>query len=77
MQRVSFLRIFYHCPQYAILDESTSALSLEVEDLLYKETLRLGITLISVGHRETLKQYHDTLLKLNGNGSWNVEPIIH
>ena len=75
MQRISFLRLFYHKPQYAILDEATSSLSLELEELLYDECLKLGITLISVGHRKTLIKYHHFLLNLVGDGQWNIQPI--
>ena len=30
---------------------------------------------MSVGHRSTLKQFHDTLLMLHVDGTWELEPI--
>ncbi|XP_076043148.1 lysosomal cobalamin transporter ABCD4-like isoform X2 [Oratosquilla oratoria] len=75
IQRVCFMRVFYHQPQFAILDEATSALSLDMEDLLYTKCCDLGITLVSVGHRESLLKYHHTLLRLDGKGGWNLMPI--
>lgn len=75
MQRVSFLRLLYHCPQFALLDEATSALSLDVEEQLYSACLARNITLVSVGHRHSLFKYHTTLLTLDGAGGWSKEPI--
>ena len=41
-QRISFLRILYHRPQLAILDESTSALSTELETICYSVIKEAG-----------------------------------
>lgn len=76
MQRLSFVRIFFHRPLIAILDEATSALPLEMESLIYLECQRLGITTISVGHRASLRQFHDKLLTIARNGGWTLEPIV-
>uniref|UniRef100_A0A8U7MDV6 ATP binding cassette subfamily D member 4 n=1 Tax=Corvus moneduloides TaxID=1196302 RepID=A0A8U7MDV6_CORMO len=56
MQRLSFARLFYLQPKYAVLDEATSALTEEVEHELYRLCLQLGMTLISVGHRPSLEK---------------------
>lgn len=53
-QRMAIARLLYHRPQYAILDECTSAVSIDVEGHLYTFMKNMGITLITVSHRETL-----------------------
>lgn len=66
-QRVAMARLIYHKPLYAILDECTSAVSVDVEGHLYSYMKQVGITLITVSHRETVWKYHDYLLKFLGD----------
>lgn len=35
-------RLFYHKPQFAILDECTSAVSVDVEDYIYSHCRKVG-----------------------------------
>ncbi|XP_021258113.1 ATP-binding cassette sub-family D member 4 isoform X1 [Numida meleagris] len=72
MQRLSFARLFYLQPRYAVLDEATSALTEEVEHDLYRVCLQLGMTLVSVGHRASLEKFHSWILKLHGGGKWEL-----
>lgn len=75
MQRLSFIRLLYHQPAMAFLDEATSALDMEMEQLLYDAAVAKGITLISVGHRVSLRAFHKNVLHLQGDGSWTLEPL--
>ncbi|XP_075610002.1 lysosomal cobalamin transporter ABCD4 isoform X3 [Balearica regulorum gibbericeps] len=70
MQRLSFARLFYLQPKYAVLDEATSALTEDVEHELYRVCLQLGMTLISVGHRASLEKvkWGDSAPCLPGGG---------
>jgi ATP-binding cassette subfamily D (ALD) long-chain fatty acid import protein len=43
-QRMGFARLLYHEPQYAIVDEGTSAVSSDVEGLLYEVCKEKGIS---------------------------------
>lgn len=43
-QRMQFARLLYHEPQYAIIDEGTSAVSSDVEGLLYETCKERGIS---------------------------------
>ncbi|KAL8967328.1 MAG: hypothetical protein Q9183_002969 [Haloplaca sp. 2 TL-2023] len=63
-QRMAFARLFYHEPRFAIIDEGTSAVSSDVEGLLYETCKSRGITVIVVSTRVSLKRYCDYNLTL-------------
>ena len=58
-----------------LLDEATSALPADMEELLYEECIRLGITTISIGHRDSIRKYHKKLLTLDSKGGWTLDDI--
>jgi putative ATP-binding cassette transporter len=60
-------------PRVVILDESTSALDLENEVRVYDLLLQLGVTVISVGNRPSLVAFHDRILRMMGDGEWQME----
>lgn len=68
-QRVAIARLFYHSPRFAVMDECTSAVSTDVEGLMYQHAKELGITLITISHKPSLLKYHDYLLKLTSGSS--------
>ena len=67
-QRVAMARLFYHAPKYAILDECTSSVTLEVERQMYDTAKSLGVTLMTVSHRRSLWRYHGWILQFDGHG---------
>lgn len=67
-QRVAMARLYYHHPTYAILDECTSAVSIDVEDKMYSYAKKIGITLITVSHRKSLWKFHDYIIQFTENG---------
>ena len=77
-QRMGIARLLYHEPHYAFLDEGTSAVSSDVEGLLYEQAKARGITLITISTRASLKKYHTYHLAL-GLGTegeqWSFETI--
>lgn len=76
-QRMAIARLLYHEPRYAFIDEGTSAVSSDVEGLLYERAKDKGITLITISTRASLKKYHTFQLNLGlGDGTdWEYERI--
>ncbi len=74
-QRVAFARLFLKKPAIAFLDEATSALDEENERFLYEKLRASGIAFVSVGHRSTLKEFHDSLLTLKNDGTSEIETL--
>jgi putative ATP-binding cassette transporter len=74
-QRLAFARLLVNHPNFVILDEATSALDLKNEDNLYKQLQETGKTFISVGHRESLFNYHQKVLEMSEDSSWRLVDI--
>jgi putative ATP-binding cassette transporter len=76
-QRVSLARSLLNKPDILFLDEATSAIDEDGEKALYqllKERLP-QMTLISIGHRSTLTQFHKDRLeaKRQESGTFKME----
>ncbi|XP_059052314.1 ATP-binding cassette sub-family D member 3 [Achroia grisella] len=74
-QRIAMARLFYHEPQFAILDECTSAVSVDVEGQMYQYCREMGISLFTVSHRKSLWKHHDHYLQMDGRGGYVFETI--
>jgi ABC-type uncharacterized transport system fused permease/ATPase subunit len=88
-QRLAFARLLVNQPRFVILDEATSALDMVSEAKMYnilknmaQKTLvngkglsRAGMTFVSVGHRPSLLNYHDTRLRLLGEEGFTLETV--
>jgi putative ATP-binding cassette transporter len=69
-QRVSFARALLHKPDWLFMDEATSALDETTEAALYRllaEHLPHA-TVISIGHRANLRQFHQRRLEISKDG---------
>ena len=71
-QRLAFARLLVNPPSFTILDEATSALDLTNEGILYEQLKTRNTTFISVGHRESLFNYHQWVLELSADSSWQL-----
>ncbi len=71
-QRVAFARALLRRPALLFLDEATSALDEAAEAELYGLLTRSlpDATLVSIGHRSTLRRWHRSTLIARGDGLW-------
>lgn len=70
-QRIAFARALVQKPEWLFLDEATSALDEETEARLYallRDRLP-ATTVVSVGHRSTLRAFHARRLVVTPNGT--------
>ncbi|GLJ12604.1 hypothetical protein SUGI_0194450 [Cryptomeria japonica] len=77
-QRLAISRLLYHCPKFAVLDECTSAVSMDGEEKLYKRIHESGITMLSIAHRPAVKKFHSVGLYLDGSQhgfGWRLEKL--
>mmetsp|Transcript_42367 Transcript_42367/g.70661 ORF Transcript_42367/g.70661 Transcript_42367/m.70661 type:complete len:809 (+) Transcript_42367:116-2542(+) len=65
-QKVAMARLYYHQPQFAVLDEATSMVSASLEPRLYQQLHDQGITVISIAHRVAVWKFHTHVLHFQG-----------
>jgi len=75
-QRLSMLRVLWHKPAIAILDECTSSVNLKLAHEFYQSLKQLGIAFFSVAHDPSLVQFHDFLIQFDGKGSYSLSQTI-
>lgn len=63
-QRMSIARVLFKNPKFVVLDESTNAVSTDVEDYLFETLQKKKITFITLSHRPLLMKYHDYILEI-------------
>lgn len=75
-QRLAIARLLLNNSPFAILDEATSALDLANEKRVYERIQAMATSYISVGHRDSLRQYHNYVLELNSDQAWQLKPTL-
>ncbi|KAF9975222.1 hypothetical protein BGZ73_001204 [Actinomortierella ambigua] len=73
-QKLTFARVFYSRPMFAILDEATCSMDAISEQEMFRQCQLLEITCITVSHNAQLEQYHDQKVVLDGQGGWTIQP---
>jgi putative ATP-binding cassette transporter len=70
-QRIGIARAILQKPDWLFLDEATAALDEESEAKLYALLRRKlpGTAIVSIGHRQSLKAFHDRFLTMRKEGS--------
>ena len=74
-QRLSFARVLLHQPKYTLLDEATSALDRDNEKQLYSHLAATETAYLSVGHRQSLEDYHQSVLRLAEDHTWELRSL--
>merc|ERR1711892_70625 len=54
------------------LDPAKEAISESHQEVLYKVCAENGITVVSIGHRESIRPFHKNILTLDGLGGWSL-----
>uniref|UniRef100_A0A0N4ZIX9 ABC transporter domain-containing protein n=1 Tax=Parastrongyloides trichosuri TaxID=131310 RepID=A0A0N4ZIX9_PARTI len=75
VQRLVFIRAIIKNPKLIILDEATNSVDNETEYTMYNIMREKNIQYISIGHRTSLREYHDQCLTLTGDGGYIVDKI--
>jgi putative ATP-binding cassette transporter len=67
-QRLAFARALLFAPQWLYMDEATSAMDEEDEANLYQALIDElpGVSIVSVGHRSSLKRFHGRHVRIEG-----------
>ena len=67
-QRLAFARALLFAPQWLYMDEATSAMDEEDEATLYQALIDQlpGLSIVSVGHRSSLKRFHGRHVHIEG-----------
>lgn len=74
-QRVSLARVLFHRPKIVVLDESTNAMSTDIEDYLFELLQQKRITFLTLSHRPLLMKYHHAVLKVSSESEWRLEDL--
>ena len=74
-QRLAMARLFWHKPRFGVLDECTSAVSIDVEERLYRAAEAYGITSITLSQRLALTEFHTHELRLGveSQSGWTLQ----
>ena len=73
-QRLAMARFFFRAPRFGVLDECTSAVSVDVEQRLYRAAAEQGITCVTISQRLALAEFHTNELSMGrptAAVSWN------
>lgn len=74
-QRIGLARLILQKPRYVFLDEATTAIDEKGEAALYAHIQSFASLIVSVGYRTNLARFHDVILELKGDGSWQLESL--
>lgn len=72
---LAIARVLLAAPKFVFLDHMEGDLRLEQITHVYSLLASSGISYLSIGNSAGLHAYHDQVLSLQGDGSWQVGPV--
>jgi putative ATP-binding cassette transporter len=75
LQRLNFAKIILHQPKILVMDEPTSSLDNNFENLMFEllqQRLPKETTIITVSHAKELSKYHDHILDIQENAKEEI-----
>lgn len=72
LQRLAWARLFLRKPKFAFLDEATTAIDIQAEKKFYERLCAESTFWVSVGVRQSLYDFHGTVIELTGEGEWRL-----
>jgi ABC-type multidrug transport system ATPase subunit len=74
-QRLGFARLYYHGPAFAFMDESMSAVDVELEQELLQTCVERGIAMVAITQRMSSLSLYDHVLRFHVTShAWVREP---
>jgi ABC-type uncharacterized transport system fused permease/ATPase subunit len=74
-QRLSWARLYFHKPKFAMVDEATSAVSVDMVDRLYSHAKAGGTTLVTISHQAAVDRHHIQALDLATQSKWAINRV--
>ena len=75
-QRLSFARLLFTRPKFAILDEASSALDIAAETTCMQLLVDDEIGLLTIAHRPSVVHYHQLMLTMESDGTFTTTPLV-
>jgi len=75
-QRLSFARLLFTRPRFAILDEASSGLDIALETTCMQLLVDEEIAMLTIAHRPSLVRYHQKMLTMNSDGTFDIAPLV-
>jgi len=75
-QRLSWVRLFYRKPDFALIDEGTSAVDQHGVQSLYSAAKAMGITLLTISHHASVDAHHSRAIDLSVGGTCQMNALV-